>query len=68
MRRSKLKPTLEESFSIGKIEGHKEALAEITEMIKEGATLETLKVFVKAKSNTLNLQMVTNPFKQKDKT
>lgn len=67
MAKSKLKPTLEEAFVVGKLEGHKESLQEITEMIEQGATLETLKVYVKAKKNTLNLQIVNNPFKQEGK-
>lgn len=61
-----LTPTLEEAFAVGKLEGHKECMAELQEMIKEGATLDTLKIYLKAKSNVINLQTVNNPFKQKD--
>lgn len=66
MSDSKLTPTTEETFAVGKLEGHKEAMTEIQQMIAEGSTLEMLKIYVKAKLNTLNLTVITNPFKQKD--
>lgn len=61
-----LEPTLEEAFAIGKLEGHKECLKELQEMILEGASFETIKVYLKAKSNVINLQTINNPFKQKE--
>lgn len=66
MRSISLEPTIEDAFAIGKLEGHKESLQELKEMIEGGASLEILLVYIKAKSNTLNLQIVNNPFKQKD--
>jgi hypothetical protein len=65
MKDSKLIPTTEEAFAVGKLEGHKEAMVEMDEMILQGATLETLKIYVKAKKNTLNVQIVNNPFGRK---
>lgn len=64
--KSKLKPTLSDAFMVGKLEGTKEALLEVKEMIEQGASVETLRIYLKAKSNGLNLQIASNPFKQKD--
>lgn len=65
-RRSKLDPTLEESFATGKIVGAKEALAEILEIVDNAESVSTLRIYLNARLKTLNTASVNDPFKQKD--
>lgn len=65
MKRSKLKPTLEEAFAVGKLEGQKEAFKEMEEMVSGVFTLAAVKTYLKARLKTLAAQSITNPFKQK---
>lgn len=68
MARSKLKPTLEEAFAIGKLEGQRDAFSELLDlMVDEGLiTSKSLRVYLTARLKTINTHPLNNPFKQKD--
>lgn len=53
MAKLKLKPTLEESFTIGHLEGQKEAFTEIQEIVSGDFSIITLKSYLKARVKTL---------------
>lgn len=64
MSKLRVKPTLEESFAVGKLEGTKEAFEEIQEMIKNGIDGEVLSSYLKGRIKGLYTTKLTNPFKR----
>lgn len=70
--KNKFKLTTEEAFAIGKLEGLKEAFAEIHEIVLcetsyTTCSLAALKIYLKARLRTLNNQSMDNPFKRDTK-
>lgn len=57
---------MEESFAIGRLEGERETLEEISEVIKDGITGDSLKAYLKARLKNLINRKLTDPFKQND--
>lgn len=66
MAKSKLKPTLEDAFNVGKLEGQRELLQEMDEMMTGEFSVITLKAYLKARLKTV-IQTNNNPFKRKDR-
>ena len=66
MKRSKLKPTLADAFSVGKLEGLKEAFTELLEIYKVEKNSPYLKVYMEARLKTINNTQseFNNPFKR----
>lgn len=65
MKRSKLKPSIEDTFAIGKLEGQKELLAEIQSLLKDGVEGAALRSYIKARLNSLNTMSISDPFKKR---
>jgi hypothetical protein len=59
-----LKPTIEDAFSVGKLEGQKEALQEILDLLRDGIKGEPFASYVKARLKGLNVSKSDNPFKK----
>lgn len=64
MKRSKVKPTIEEAFAVGKLEGQKEALEEVLELLRDGIKGEPFAAYIKARLKGLNVSKIDNPFKR----
>jgi hypothetical protein len=62
--KSKLQPTTEDAFVVGKLEGTKEALEEILEMTKVD-NINSLRIYLKARLKSLKESTITNPFRRK---
>lgn len=65
MKRSKLKPSIEDTFAIGKLEGQKELLVEIQSLLKDGVEGAALRSYIKARLNSLNTMSISDPFKKR---
>lgn len=64
MKKSKLQPTLEDAFGVGKIEGQKEMIKEVLELLDTRISHQTLQAYLKAKLKGLNVSKTDNPFKR----
>ncbi len=62
-KKSKLVPTLAESFEVGKREGIKEALRDVSELLDNGLSSEGLKAYTRSRISILNSLKFENPFK-----
>jgi hypothetical protein len=67
LRRSKLKPTTEETFAVGKLEGEREVLLEMQEYLDCNFTVEQLRAIVKSRIKILMARQLNDPFKTKEK-
>lgn len=67
MKKSKLEPSLEESFALGKLEGEKEALQEVLDLLKDGLDGAVLMAYLKSTIRMLNTKSIRNPFKRNGK-
>jgi hypothetical protein len=65
LKKSKLIPSLEEAFSLGKKEGAREILEELSEIITGDYTLTAVRMYIKARLKTLSV-ISNNPFKSKE--
>jgi hypothetical protein len=65
MKRSKLKPSLEDTFAVGKLEGEKEILLEIQSLMKDGVEGAALRSYIKARLNSINTKSISDPFKRR---
>lgn len=63
MKKSKVIPTLEDAFSVGKLEGQKETFIEILEMMTNGTSGQYLVNYVKGRIKGLNQITLHNPFR-----
>lgn len=52
-KKNRFKVTVEESFGYGRLEGQKEALSEVAELIKTGMNEKALKIYIKARIKSL---------------
>ena len=52
-KKNKFKVTIEESFAYGRLEGQKEVLSEIAELMKDGMDSKALKIYVKARIKSI---------------
>lgn len=55
-------PTLEDAFAVGKLEGEKECIKFIQELIDQGSNPTVLKTILNAKLKVLSVQITNNPF------
>lgn len=58
-------PTLADAFDVGRKEGLKEALAEVKNMLDQGATADAIKIYLAARLKSIQDFSLNNPFKQK---
>ncbi len=64
MAKSRLKPSLEDTFAVGTIIGTQETLQEILELVSSGgfSSLKVLEVYLKARLKQISAQKLNNPF------
>lgn len=63
-KRSIVKPSLEDAFSLGKTLGEREALEEVLDLMKELNNTEGLRIYIKARLKALSTENNKNPFKR----
>lgn len=66
MSKLRVKPTIEESFAVGKSQGAREAFEELQELMNDGADLKAVQLYIRARLKSLVTSVLNNPFKQKD--